>query len=64
MRNKNKNTHWENSHSELDSNSHSELDLKKIEKNIIKLLARVDSWEIEYDKVMFGLNNNMKGGLV
>ena len=55
MRNKNKNTHWENSHSELD--------LKKIEKNIIKLLARVDSWEIEYDKIVFGLNNNMKGGL-
>ena len=56
MKNKIKEEIWENSPSELD--------LKKIEKNIIKLLARVDSWEFEYDKIMFGLNNNRKGGLV
>ena len=55
MRNKIEKTNWENSPSELD--------LNKIEKNIIKLLARVDSWEFEYDKIMFGLNNNRKGGL-
>ena len=39
------------------------VDLRKEDKKMIELLAKVESWEVEYDRIMFGVDKVLKGGL-